>query len=103
MGEVKKRLKRAEVIRVLSQHKNDFVNRYGVTKLGIFGSVARDDAALASDVDVVVQLSKQDLFRIIGIKQDLEENLQVSVDVVSYRSGMDSYLKKCIDRDAVYV
>ena len=28
-----------------------------------------------SDIDVVVELAKQDLFNIIGIKQDLEEQL----------------------------
>ena len=69
----------------------------------IFGSYSRDEVGPGSDVDVVVQLSKQDLFRIIGIKPELEENLHMSVDTVSYCPKMDSSLKKCIDRDAVYV
>ncbi len=78
-------------------------HEYGIEHLGIFGSYARGEARHGSDVDVVVRLSKQDLFNIIGIRQDLEETLHLSVDVVSYRPNMDYYLKKCIDRDAVYV
>ncbi len=76
---------------------------YGIEVLGVFGSYARGEVRPGSDVDVVVQLTKQDLFNIIGIKQDLEETLHLSVDVVSYRPTMDNHLKKCIDRDAVYV
>jgi predicted nucleotidyltransferase len=56
-----------------------------------------------SDVDVVVMLGNQDLFNLIGIKQDLEEQLQIPVDIVSYREKMNPYLKRRIDSEAIYV
>ena len=96
-------MEKKQLLKELKKFKETHHEEYGIESLGIFGSYARDDAGTESDVDVVVQLNKQDLFRIIGIKQDLEENLKISVDVVSYRLNMDSFLKKCIDRDAVYV
>ncbi len=96
-------MEKRQLLKELKKFKDAHQDEYGIELLGVFGSYARGDAGTESDVDVVVQLNKQDLFRIIGIKQDLEENLQISVDVVSYRVNMDSYLKKCIDRDAVYV
>ena len=99
----KKRLHRAEVLRILGLHKNDFASRYGVTKLGIFGSVARNEAAEASDVDVVVEMNKPDLFYIVHIKEELEEALHCSVDIVHYRKRMNNFLKKRINRDVVYV
>lgn len=77
--------------------------QYGIDSMGIFGSFSRDEASSGSDVDVVVHLIKQDLFNIIGIKQDLEETLQLPVDIVSYRPSMDSFLKDRIDKEAVYV
>ena len=40
------------------------------------------------DVDVVVLLENQDLFNLIVIKQDLEEELNLPVDVISYRDIM---------------
>ena len=92
-----------QLLTELKKFKAMHEHEYGIELLGIFGSYARGEARQGSDVDVVVRLAKQDLFNIIGIKQDLEETLHLSVDVVSYRPSMDYYLKKCIDRDAVYV
>ena len=56
-----------------------------------------------SDIDVVVNLTKQDLFELIGIKQDLEEILKYPVDIVSYRDRMNAFLRKRIDKEGVYV
>jgi predicted nucleotidyltransferase len=39
----------------------------------------------------------------LGIKQDLEEIFSVSVDIIRYRENMNSFLKKRIDKEAVYV
>lgn len=50
-----------------------------------FGSVARNEFTENSDVDVVVELAKPDLFKLIGIKQELEELLHCTVDIVRYR------------------
>ncbi len=93
----------SQLLAELRKYKSVHQHEYGIEVLGIFGSYARGDAHQGSDVDVVVRLTKQDLFNIIGIKQELEETLHLSVDVVSYRPSMDSFLKKCIDRDVVYV
>ncbi len=51
----------------------------------------------------MANIVKQDLFVLIGIKQDLEEILQRPVDVVSYREAMNVLLKKRIDEEALYV
>ena len=45
--------------------------RYVVTRLGIFGSVARDEAADNSDVDVVVEMAPH-LFGRVSLKEELE-------------------------------
>ena len=96
-------MNRTQLLEELKRFKAIRQQEYGIKIMGIFGSYARDETCPGSDVDVVVQLTKQDLFSIIGIKQDLEETLHLPVDVVSYRPSMDLFLKKCIDRDAVYV
>jgi hypothetical protein len=78
-------------------------DRYKIIRIGVFGSAARDSMNEQSDIDVVVELGKQDLFNIIGIKQDLEEQFSKPVDVISYREKMNQFLKKRIDKEAVYV
>ena len=96
-------MNKTQLLAKLKEFKSIHQQEYGIEILGVFGSYSRNDAHQGSDVDVVVQLTKQDLFNIIGIKQDLEEVLHLPVDVVSYRPNMDPFLKKCIERDAVYV
>lgn len=76
---------------------------YQIRRIGLFGSAVRNRTDPESDIDVVVELDRQDLFTLIGIKQDLEEELQQRVDVVSYRKGMNSFLKTRIEEEAVYV
>ena len=93
----------AEILEVLGIFKKKCAGKYGIISLGLFGSAARDENQAGSDVDIVIKLKKQDLFNMIGIKQDLEETLHTSVDVISYREKMNAFLKKRIDKDAIYV
>ena len=96
-------LRRDEVLDVLRHEKSDLANRYGVITLGIFGSVARDEAREESDVDVVLTMQQSDLYALVHIKAALEAALQRRVDIVQYREKMNQFLKQRIDREAVYV
>ena len=92
-----------EIILTFRRYKEKNQNKYKIIRIGIFGSAARGTMQKQSDIDVVVELEKQDLFNIIGIKQDLEEQFQQAVDIVSYRKNMNEFLKRRIDNEAAYV
>ena len=94
---------RKTALEILREFMRESGDQYGILELGVFGSVARDEAKEDSDVDVVVRISKPDLFSLIGIKQDLEEQFDRPVDIVRYREKMNDFLKKRIDQEAVYV
>jgi len=96
-------MNRNEIILALRRFKERNQNKYRIIRIGIFGSAARAAMKEESDIDVVVELEKQDLFNIIGIKQDLEEQMQQAVDIVSYRKNMNEFLKQRIDNEAAYV
>ncbi len=96
--------KKDEILLHLRRFKGEKQERYTILKLGIFGSAARDHMTAESDIDVVVvELGKTDLFYLIGIKQELEEQLHRKVDIIRYRDSMNAFLKKRIDKEAVYV
>jgi len=95
-------MERDDIINALRRFKEGNQKRYRIRKIGIFGSSARNTANTESDIDVVVVLDKQDLFNLIGIKQDLEEQLGVPVDVVSYRQNMNDFLKRRIENEVHY-
>ena len=94
---------RNEIIQTLHSFVEMNRDKYEIVRIGIFGSAARDKMEELSDIDVVVELSKPDLFYLIGIKQDLEEKFHRPVDIVRYRDRMNAFLKKRIDEEAVYV
>ena len=95
-------MKKEELIDILRNYKNERANYYGIMTIGIFGSTARGDDREESDVDIVLRIREPDLFMLVGIKEELEERLHRPVDIVTYRDNMNLFLKKRIDKEAVY-
>jgi predicted nucleotidyltransferase len=96
-------MEKKDVIRILKQFKKLKGRNYDILRIGLFGSVARGMIDDRSDIDVVVVLGKPDMFNLIGIKQDLEEEFECGVDLVRHRKKMNPFLKKRIEKEAIYV
>ena len=101
--ENKQVMERETIIRYLAARKPEFKKKFGVKRIGLFGSYALGRNHKDSDIDIVVELEKPDLLTLVGIKQMIEEDLDIEVDVVRNRERMNRALKKRIERDAVYV
>jgi uncharacterized protein len=96
-------MRREDIVRSLRQFKKVNKKKYQIVKIGFFGSAARDAMNGESDIDVVVELTEPDLLKLADIKQELEERLHCSVDIVRYRDRMNPFLKSRIDQEAAYV
>ena len=94
---------RSEVIDILTDFKKLSAEKYGITILGVFGSVARDQFNDHSDVDIVLQTQTPDPYLIVHIKEDLEGRLIHPVDIVRLRKTMNPHLKQRIEQEAIYV
>ncbi len=94
-------LDREYILNELRSLKSELCDRYKVTKIGVFGSVARNEATEESDIDIVVEMEPNILKR-VGLKQELEKLFDTQVDVIRYRNKMNPYLKSQIDQDAIY-
>ena len=92
---------KSDVLNYLSKNFQEFHNKYNVEKIGLFGSYARDEETQDSDVDIFVQMHPK-LLDMIAIKQLIEEDLHLKVDIVRLRDKMNPYLKKRILRDGIY-
>ena len=77
--------------------------KYGIRRMGIFGSVARNEHTENSDVDIYIEGQLHGFFALSGIKQDLEERLGCKVDIVRLRDKMDSLLREQILKEGIYV
>ncbi len=96
-------MSRAEILKTLKTFKEEHAGRYGILVLGVFGSVARDQAKAGSDVDIVLKTTTPDPYNIVHLKDELEEQLHLTVDIVRLRDRMNPFLKDRIEKEAVYV
>lgn len=96
-------MSRSDIIQTLKVFKEQHTEEYGIQLMGIFGSVARDEAKPDSDLDVIVKIKTPNPYIIVHIKEDIEEQLQLSVDIVRLRDKMNPFLRKRIEKDVVYV
>jgi predicted nucleotidyltransferase len=77
------------------------VTRHGGRNVRIFGSQALGEAKPDSDVDILIDLeSGRSLLDIVAIKQDLEDLLGCSVDVVT-EAAVSPYIREQVMSEAV--
>lgn len=74
----------------------------GITKAGVFGSYARGEQKKKSDIDILIQPTKNMGFAFAGVKLDLEKKLKRKVDLLSYK-GIHPALKKRILHEEVHI
>ncbi|MBM7616156.1 putative nucleotidyltransferase [Alkaliphilus hydrothermalis] len=79
-----------KIKKLIYEKRNDVLsiaNHYGVVKIQLFGSVARNEEVTDSDIDFLVQFEEgRTLFDLIALKNELEGLLTLKVDVVSEES-----------------
>ena len=95
-------MNRQQVLDTLRQLKPDLIERFGVTRLALFGSTARDKMRKRSDVDILVQFDKSTWANYIGLKFYLEDLLGREVDLVTPKA-IKPATKPSIEKDLVYV
>jgi predicted nucleotidyltransferase len=87
-----------------SRHRDqivDLAQRRGAHNIRVFGSVARGDQRLDSDVDFLVDFEPgRSLLDLTGLWLDLEGTLGCKVDVVSSR-GLRPRVEFSVMRDAI--
>ncbi len=94
---------RQDVLNLLQERKDLWRQRYGITRLGLFGSLARNEAGPDSEVDLCISLDPPNPFCLVHFKQEMEQALQVPVDVISLWDRMNPALRRRIDQEGVFV
>lgn len=91
------------MIDVLTEQEPMLAERYGVTRLALFGSVARGDSVADSDIDVLVGFDgPATSVRYFGVLFCLEDSLGCSVDLVTDKA-LRAELQPHIEREAISV
>jgi len=72
--------------------KPSLLKRYPISELAVFGSVARNEHADASDIDILVDFNGAIGMGFFKLANELEDEFQTKVDVVSRRGIKPHYL-----------
>lgn len=87
----------------LKQKILPILQKYGVRRAGLFGSLVRGEAREDSDVDLLVELPEEaSLFDLVGLKLEMEESLRRKVDVLTY-NGLYPLLREPILSEEVVI
>ena len=92
-----------EILQLLSQYKLTAMSKYGLTRIGIFGSVARGEQTADSDVDVCYEGKAPSLLMLDRMQCELENLFGCPVDLVRMRDNMNSLLRQRIQKESIYV
>jgi len=94
---------KAFILEFLSKHKEELFEKYGVTKIGLFGSYAREEAKVDSDIDIAVEIESSNKFRsFFGLLHYLEDQLDAKIDL-GIESTLKPAVKKYVLKDIIYV
>jgi predicted nucleotidyltransferase len=89
---------------LLKKHKENIrkiATNHGILSIKVFGSFARGENNIDSDIDLLVELEpKRSLLDMIAMKHELEDLMKRKVDVVT-ANGISPYLVKQIMEEAV--
>ena len=99
-----KKPRRSAVFTRLEKNLPELRERYGIRRIGIFGSFARGDAKRTSDVDVLVEFRQgQATFdNFMELVCHLEDLFHRNVDLLTV-PGIDKYLRPRIESEVVWI
>lgn len=96
---------RKRVLEILRAQEPDLRAR-GVTRLRLFGSVARGEAGPESDVDLLAEIdhtSGFSLLDLVGLQHDLEDLIGRKVEIATAADRMRPRIRRRVEADAIEV
>jgi predicted nucleotidyltransferase len=93
-----------EIVAYMRDKKGFLYERYGVTRMGIFGSFVHGGQTIASDIDMVVEFEKRrkNIHSFLQLKRFLEKELSRKVDM-GFEHSLKPIVRENIKEKIIYV
>ena len=89
-----------EILKMISEHRDE-INRFGVRRLGLFGSAVRGEATQESNLDFLVEFETKSFDAYMDLKFFLEDLFSCQVDLV-IADAIKPRLRESILKEAVH-
>jgi predicted nucleotidyltransferase len=93
-----------EIVDYLKRNKRFLYDKFGVTRMGIFGSFVRGEQADSSDIDMVVDIEKgrKNIHSFFQLKRFLEKELEKKIDL-GFEHSLKPIIRDKIKEKIIYV
>ena len=91
-----------EILQMLKSQKEIITNQFSVSKIGLFGSYAKDKQTSNSDIDFYVEFHKKSFDNLSGLWVFLEELFNKEVDIVHKHKNSNSVMLNRIEQEVIY-
>lgn len=93
-----------EIVEYLKKNKVLFHDRFGVTRIGIFGSFARGEQTPSSDIDMVVEMEedKKNIHTFMQFRRFLEKETARKIDL-GFEHSLKSTIRERVKGQIIYV
>ena len=91
-----------QILEVLSAHKDYLQLSFGVESIGLFGSFARGDQKVDSDIDILVKFKEPDFHLWCSLKRFLENNFKNQVDLITEGTHLSERFKNRVNKEIIY-
>ena len=94
---------RQDILSFLAHSKPDLDRRFGVRRIGLYGSYASGTQQENSDVDLVVELKEPRFDDLAGLHIFVEQALDCKVDIRRLSKNIRTPFVQRIEQEALYV
>jgi uncharacterized protein len=93
-----------EIVAYLKTIKDLLHEKFGVTRMGIFGSFVQETQTIASDIDMVVEFERdrKNIHSFLQLKRFLEKELSRKVDL-GFEHSLKPIVRESIKDKIIYV
>ncbi len=92
-----------DILRFLAENKAEMERRFGVRRIGLYGSYASGTQRDESDVDLVVELREPKFDDLAGLHIFVEQALGCRVDIRRLSKNLRTGFIQRIEKEALYV
>jgi len=91
-----------EILNKLAENKPYIEKEFGVERIGLFGSYAKDKQTHESDIDIYVEFKHKTFDNLAGLWNYLEELYQKKIDLFHKHKNNNKVIIGNIQKDIIY-
>ena len=91
-----------QIMQFLSSHKEMMRHEFGVRKIALFGSYAKNNQSEDSDIDIMVELEEPDFMKWSGLLNYLKSNLFQKIDLITLGNHNSIHFLEIVKKEALY-